>query len=80
MIARIQFVKLCKGNVQIIHPWVIFAVPDDDTMSRLFNKIKEGKKNIFSRISPLYLTLHEVGHDSHKFSFVSFRSVHTFFC
>ena len=43
MIVRIQFVKLSKGNVQVIHPWAIFAVRDDDSVSRIFNNIKEGK-------------------------------------
>ena len=44
MIIRIQFVKLFEQNVKIIHPWAVFTVPENDSMSRVFNKIKEGKK------------------------------------
>ena len=46
MIVGVQFAKTRLGHHEIVYPWAIFAVPGEDTMSKLFNKIKEGKKDI----------------------------------
>ena len=48
MIISVQLVKIRNQHSKVIYPWALVAVQGEDTSSSVFNKIKQGKKYLYS--------------------------------